>query len=138
MSERVKRYDITPTYQKTNGLILFDSNPDDLPLGFEAVEQNIVVLPPGQVGGNHAHSRIEAFVGFGEGLELHWRDIDGSHMEHMNPDTALRLFVVGAMAPHAIINRSHYPATVLEYASQPRTDNVIEPLEIIYPNSSIS
>lgn len=136
MSAKIASFNINPDYIKDNGLFVLDIDRDGLPLGFEPKARTIVTIPPQAQGGNHRHSRIEAFVGFGEGLELHWIDESGEHQSApMNPNGELLLFVMPSMVPHAVVNTSTTTqAFLLEYADQTPSENTVEPFQVIESN----
>jgi hypothetical protein len=75
-------------------------------------------MPAGELGGNHMHVRKEAFIGIGEGLEIHWLGKDGA--THKSP-----------MIPHAIKNTTDSPAVILEYADLPQEQSPVERVEVI-------
>lgn len=117
MIELVSFFSIEPKYKKPNGLTLHDIDREDLPLGFAPVSRCAVLIPPNEMGGNHAHKRREGFIALGEGLELFWLDEEGSrHSAPMYREGQPLLIVVESMVPHAIKNNSEHPAFLLEYA----------------------
>jgi uncharacterized RmlC-like cupin family protein len=79
-------------------------------------------LPAGTFGGNHSHPRQEAFFCYQPGVELHWLDSTGKkHISAFSEANGLPvLLVVPPHVPHAVINTSGAPATLIEYADGPK------------------
>ncbi|MBP7740937.1 hypothetical protein KA089_02035 [Candidatus Woesebacteria bacterium] len=82
-------------------------NTDDIPVDKNLIkDQQIVHFEPNSFGGNHKHSRIEWFVGFGD-LEFIWLDENGKQFKiHMNPNGQIKLIEVPSFLPHVILNKS--------------------------------
>lgn len=110
---------IKSVFNKT-GKLAIDIDAVDLPKDFETKERWVIQFGGLTYGGCHTHERIECFVGFGEGLIFVWKDEQGKlHQESMNPEGELYMFKVEAGLPHAVVNLSTAPATMLEYADGP-------------------
>jgi uncharacterized RmlC-like cupin family protein len=126
----VERFTVEPKYRRANGLAVLGI--DTLPPipDFEARETTAVRLPAGQVAGNHRHPRQEAYICLDAGAELHWVDADGeTHIEQMGLDgDQISLFVIRSLVPHAVVNSSDHPITLLGYADGPLAD--VTPLEV--------
>ncbi|GAB4219940.1 MAG: hypothetical protein Fur009_8280 [Candidatus Microgenomates bacterium] len=114
MDIKIKKIKIDPTYKKENQLWVL--NFDDIKVPFIVKEKSIVYILPKKLGGNHFHPRQEAFIGIGEGLELHYLKENIIKKERMNPDGKLFLFVIPANLPHAVFNNSNSPAIIIEFA----------------------
>jgi len=126
----IEKTEFEPTYTKENGVwvVNIDKMGEDLP--FVVIERNMVYLPPGGIGGNHKHPRIEAFVGFGETLTLLWTDERGvEQMEMMNKDGRLSLFIIPSYTSHAVLNKGTRSGFLLEFASDSQHD--IEKVELV-------
>lgn len=127
----VIRKPIEPEYTKPNGMYVQNLDRDDLE--FTATERHVVYIPPGQFGGNHAHARTEAFIGYGKGLEIHWLDETGTaHMTRMDQGSDPALFIVPPQTPHAIKNNSDtLPGVVIEYADAPQSLEDVTRIQIV-------
>ena len=108
-----------PTYQRDNGLSSLDLR--HVPAaGFDVRQQSLVIIPPGEFGGDHRHPRQEAFVALGPGLEL-LVEVDGTVERHaMVAGTAL--WHMPSQVPHAIVNTSDHPVAFYEMADGPQHD----------------
>lgn len=116
----VKKISIDPTYRKANGLWNLETLSLPFPDTFQAKERNIVYLPAGEFGGNHAHPRTETFVGIGQEVYMIWQDDKGQkHEEKMMDGDQLFFFIVEPNTPHAVINRSKHFAVLVECADGP-------------------
>lgn len=100
----IKQIPITPTYKKENGLWVLDI--DNIEIPFDIKKRLIVNIPPGQIGANHKHQRQEAFIGFGEELELVWKQDGCTKTAKMNPKGEIILFLIPPLVEHAVINNS--------------------------------
>jgi uncharacterized RmlC-like cupin family protein len=107
MATGIEKIQLQPAYRNDNGSWVLDTQlalPKDV---FTPVEQFIMGLPPGQVVGNHKHTRGEALIGIGAGACFLWQTQDGTiHEEAMNPNGQFYAFVIAPDVPHAVINRS--------------------------------
>lgn len=85
-------------------------------------------IAPGGWGGNHKHSRQEAFVACSPGLFVVWRDETGVHEEPMvSADGTPQLFIVDAWLPHMVVNKGRHMAVLYEVMSH--NDGPATPLE---------
>lgn len=121
----MKKFCFSPTYVKDNGLITIYNKTVLEKCGFNVnqYESGIVVLPPGSIGGNHKHDRIEAFYSLGD-LTISWKTKNGrKKTESMAPDgREYKLFVSEKGEPHAIINNSKMDQILVEFASGPQVN----------------
>lgn len=123
---------IEPKSTKPNGQYQVGTHDIAPLLGFESMVTSLVVIPPNQAAGNHAHSRLEAFVGTGLGLHIYWLDEKGSlHTEAMNPEGQPRLFKIGSEVPHAIENKADTHASLIEFTSMPYVDSSYRQVHVI-------
>lgn len=128
----IKKQQINPSFKKDNGNFVLSFDDVPVPENFKRVDQSIVYIASGQIGGNHKHKRVEVFVGLGEGLEIYWIDEKGElKMEKMNPDGELLVFTVPSFVPHAIKNNSNNPACLLELANSKQTLKDVERITLI-------
>ncbi len=86
---------------------------------FKAKKTFVSMIPPKIKLGNHKHSRWEAFIGIGNGLEIQWIDKKGKvHKDTMNPSKdKFFLFIVSPYIPHAIFNNSDTNSILIEFTS---------------------
>jgi uncharacterized RmlC-like cupin family protein len=127
----VKSYAFKPKYKRDNGLVVLDSDSLPLPDGFDRRETTMVLLPAGQVAGNHKHPRQEAYLCLNKQVELHWVDEAGmTYIEQMVEEgNDPKLFVIPAFVPHAVVNKGEKDVTLLGYADDSLTD--VEPAEVV-------
>lgn len=109
-----------PSYARpTQGIKVLAVKDLPLPDTFRTnLPAHLIYIEPQGWGGNHRHKRQEAYVGFGRGLYVVWRDKAGVRHEvsMMSNDGSLRLFVVPSMLPHMVENRSSESAVLYELA----------------------
>lgn len=91
----------------------------DLPEAFsKALPARLAFIAPGGWGGNHKHSRQEAFVACSADLFVVWRDGTGVHEQRMTAaDGAPQVFIVDAWVPHMVVNKGSQPAVLYEIMS---------------------
>jgi uncharacterized cupin superfamily protein len=101
-----------------------------LPENFQIKERNVVYIPAGEFGGNHKHSRTEAFIGIGEQLFIVWLDDKGKkHEDKMMDGEQLFFFIVEPFTPHAVINKGSGFAVLVELAD--RSNDDVERFEVL-------
>ncbi len=128
----VKKIKINPSYKKDNGNFVLSFDDIPTPKNFNKVDQSIVYIKAGQIGGNHKHKRTEVFVGFGEGLEIYWLDKKGKlNFEKMNPNGELLVFFIAPFIPHAIKNNSKNSGVLIEIADSKQTLADVERVKVI-------
>lgn len=129
----VEKTRIEPTYKKPNGAWSLNTQsvvPESL---FVVEHQAIVMLPAGEVAGNHRHVEQEVLIGLGAGAIFLWQDEKGTvHREPMNPDGELMQFFIPSLVPHAVVNESNNePVILYEYCDKKdRQIERVDPLEI--------
>jgi hypothetical protein len=94
-------YRFNPSYKKENGVLVFNEDIIPLPKILRLIHRSVAIIPPGAIGGNHKHPRVEAFFGIGE-LKI--------------------LFVTDNMEEHAIINEGKEKAFLVEFANELQHD----------------
>ncbi len=103
----------------------------DLALGDafkDAPPARLVVIKSGGWGGNHKHSRREAFIACSSDLFVVWRDSAGTHEEQMMAaDGTMRVFIVDPWVPHMVVNKGNHLAVLYEIMSH--DDGPVTPLE---------
>ena len=125
----VRRVDVLSDI-KDKGLSIIDLDEfNDYP--FEVTEKAIINFAPGQVGGNHSHSRWEAFIAIGSGLTIVWQEENGLRKESlMNPGGQYFIYLVPPGTPHAVINKSETEKGILlEFASGPQKE--VKPADLV-------
>jgi uncharacterized cupin superfamily protein len=126
----IKKIPIDPTYRKDNGLWNLETLSLPLPENFQIKERNVVYIPAGEFGGNHKHSRTEAFIGIGEQLFIVWLDDKGKkHEDKMMDGEQLFFFIVEPFTPHAVINKGSGFAVLVELAD--RSNDDVERFEVL-------
>ena len=118
------------TYKKPDTDV-FVLNTNDIPIDKTKIkDQQIIIIGPGAIGGNHSHPRTEWFVALGE-LELIWLDSDGLQQTlDMYSGQQPKLIEIPPFLPHAVINRSQtQSSTLYEWADQKAVEP--EPVKII-------
>lgn len=129
---RIKKIKIEASYKKENGNFVLSFDDVPTPEGFKRIDQSIVYIAPGKVGGNHKHKRTEVFVGIGEGLKIYWLDEKKKlKMERMNPSGELFAFLIPPFVPHAIKNFSKNGASLIELANSKQTLKDVERVIVI-------
>lgn len=124
----IQTFTIEPKYKKENGLWVIDIDRLRLPENFQPIERSLVCIPPQQIGGNHKHPRVEAFLSFAEPLTLAW--LDEQQKKYTEVMRELTLYVVSSNLPHAIINSSTSGnGVLLEFADM--TQHNVESVEVI-------
>ncbi len=116
----VQQIVIDPFYKKENGVVVYRIDDTSVPVPFPVLYKSLIYLPPRQIGGNHKHARMEAFLGSAY-LEFAWIDEQGkTHRVPMTKNSEPILFVVSPFVPHAVINTSDTEqATLFEFADDP-------------------
>jgi hypothetical protein len=108
---------IIPNCSKKNGLFVLNFS-DIKNLPFKVKERSLVYLPKAELGGNHKHSRWEAFIGLSDDLQIIWQDKNKkTYKQNMTSKSSLLLFIVYPNTPHVILNNSSKKAVLLELAS---------------------
>lgn len=123
---------ITPldfTYRRPDANVAV-LNRQDVPISAtDAPEQQLIVVGPQTVAGNHRHPRREWFVALGP-LTFVWQDEAGQlHREAMKPDQGLRLVAVPPLVPHAVVNETDQPVVLFELADAVMSD--VEKLQLL-------
>ena len=99
---------------------MFEFDTIKLPEDFHVKEKNLIYFPPSDFGGNHSHSRKEAFIAIGD-MELSWEENGEIHTEHMFVDNKPKLFIIPPNVPHIVRNLSVSQfGILLEYADGPQ------------------
>jgi len=109
---------------KREHIDLWKLNLDDIPIDKDEIKQSeIIHFPPGSIGGNHKHPRIEWFIGIGE-LILYWLDESGQkHEKFLYSGDGLLLVKIPPYLPHAVRNISEFKFGILfEYANAKQYD----------------
>ncbi len=125
----VQQIPFQPTYKKENGVFVIDITSVHLPETFTVKQQSLVVIPPGEVAGNHKHPRQELFIGLSKGLEFIWQSEKGVQHLAMRKGEQLFLIVVPAFIPHAIKNNGTEEGVLFEFADDIQHD--VMPLNIL-------
>lgn len=128
----VEKTILNPSLQQDNGLYVISSKDIPLPNGFDRKDYDFVYIPPGETAGNHQHRRIEIFICMDEGAELHWVDPDTheKHVEDMAQEQGqVKVFTIGSMVPHAVVNRSSKGITLIEFMNEPH--GAIESVSVV-------
>lgn len=125
------KVDVIPIQQDNNGKFLkLDLNRLPLPPDFLNSRQMMIVIPPGEIGGNHKHPRREIFISLSDDLELHWIDEKGlTHRQKMKDKNQFYLFNIHPFVPHAVVNRSQSSdALLLELYDEEQFDVELFPV----------
>ena len=126
----VEKKVIQPAYTKDKGFWVIRTQEYFSEIPFQVAEQSLITIPPGKIGGNHKHPRLEAFIGLGNELYLLWQDEKGELHEERMEDENINLFIIPSMLPHAVINKSDSAvATLYEYASESQHD--VEKVDLV-------
>jgi hypothetical protein len=115
----VEHIRVEPRYRREDGLVAIGIDEFPLPDEFEVRDSALIHIPPGVVGGNHRHPRVELFLTTNVALQLHWVDLenDVTHVEAMTTSDEIWLWVVPSLVPHAIVNTGDEPAMLYELAN---------------------
>ena len=126
----VQKIRVKPLYKNENGVFVYRLDDDSVPVPFSVQYKALIYLPPGETGGNHKHTRQEAFLGSPH-LDIAWLDEQNNlHRVPMIEDGTPVLFVVSPNVPHAVINTSTTEvATLFEFADDPILKS--HPVEVV-------
>ena len=91
-------------------------NTTSLPIPSRKIkDQQMIVLGPGAVGGNHKHPRTEWFIAMSPGLQLYWLDEQGNVQERelFSQKEELILVEMPPFVPHAVKNIGNTEKAIL-------------------------
>ncbi|MEO8582075.1 MAG: hypothetical protein ABI425_05905 [Patescibacteria group bacterium] len=109
------------SYKKPNAEV-WVFNTTALPIPVRKIkDQQMIVIGPGAVGGNHKHPRTEWFIAFSPGLKLFWLDEQNmvQEVDMFSKKEELVLIEMPPFVPHAVKNMDKKQKVILiEFADE--------------------